>query len=250
MSKPQIIVFASGTKNNDLNKQGGSGFENLVVASRLRQGFDGQGRTGALDADIVAVVSNQENGGVRERADRLGVPFIHFNPTNYLLIRANKQVVGSGDSQVYKDILHKSGAEWIALSGWYKQVKGLDPRRTFNIHPALLSFDGGRFGGLGMYRQHIHEAVKVALGAGEITESGFTMHFVTDEYDRGPAFFEYRVPLRPGMSALEIEKAVNMAEHEWQPKITNMVVHGEIRWDGKNPKSLVVPNGYKHLPKH
>src|SRR3990167_4603773 len=175
MDRPKIIVFASGTKDN-----GGSGFENLVQASK----------TSILDADIVAVVSNQENGGVRERADRLGVPFIHFNPTNYLLIRANKQVVGSGDSQVYKDILHKSGAEWIALSGWYKQVKGLDPKCTFNIHPALLSFDGGRFGGVGMYRHHVHEAVKVALGAGEITESGFTMHFVTDEYDRGPAFFE------------------------------------------------------------
>jgi phosphoribosylglycinamide formyltransferase-1 len=90
-----------------------------------------------------------------------------------------------------------------------------------------------------MYGMHIHEAVKKALDAGEITESGFTMHFVTEEHDRGPAFFEYRVPLEKGMSVEDIAKAVQKAEHEWQPKITNMVVHGEIRWDGKDPKSLV-----------
>ena len=75
------------------------------------------------------------------------------------------------------------------------------------------------------------------------------MHFVTDEYDRGPIFFEYRIPLRKGMSAQEIQTAVQAVEYEWQPKVTNMVVHGEIRWDGKDPKSLVVPVGYKYLRK-
>ena len=234
MDRPKIVVFASGTKDN-----GGSGFENLVEASR----------TGILDAEIVAVVSNHERGGVRERADRLGVPFIHFNPQNYLLIRANKQVVGSGDSQIYQDILHKSGAEWTALSGWFKLVHGLNPAKTFNIHPALLSQLKGRFGGHGMYGHRVHEAVKAALDAGEISESGFTMHFVTDEFDRGPVFFEFRVSLRRGISAEEIAKTVNEAEHEWQPKITNMVVHGEISWDEKDPKTLVVPQGYEYLPK-
>ena len=226
IARPKLLVFASGTKHIGQNGQGGSGFENLAVASR----------TGVLDTDIIAVASNYEHGSVRNRATRLGIPFLYFP--------------GPYNAENYSSILQNTRIDWIALSGWYKQVRGLDPSRTFNIHPALLSFDGGRFGGQGMYRHYVHEAVKKAFDAGEITESGFTMHFVTDEYDRGPAFFEYRVPLRRGMSALEIEKAVNKAEHEWQPKITNMVVHGEIRWDGKNPKSLVVPNGYKHLPKH
>lgn len=145
----------------------------------------------------------------------------------------------------YEEVVRKSGAEWVALSGWLRQVQGLDSKKTFNIHPALLSQLGGKFGGHGMYGNHIHEAVKVALDAGEITESGFTMHFVTDEMDRGPAFFEKRVPLKQGMTAEEIGRAVNDAEHEWQPIITNMVVHGEIAWDGTNPASLVVPPDLK-----
>ncbi|MDO8551909.1 MAG: formyltransferase family protein [bacterium] len=242
MDRPKIIVFASGTKD-----EGGSGFENLVEASK----------SGILEAEIVAVVSNHEHGGVCKRAERLGIPFIYFNSysSSYSQILKNLRIDGGRtEAEMYARIVKESGAEWVALSGWLKVVNGLDSKRTFNIHPALLSQLGGhgragRFGGKGMYGTCLYEAVKTALDAGEISESGFTMHFVTDELDRGPAFFEYRIPLRKGMKADDIEKAVHAAEHEWQPKITNMVVHGEISWDGKNPKSLVVPEGYQYLPK-
>lgn len=210
--RPKIIVFASGTKDG-----GGSGFENLVAATQ----------TGVLDADIVAVVSNHEHGGVRARAERLHVPFVYFN--------------GSFDAEHYRQIVADSGAGWVAFSGWLRQARGLNPQKTINIHPALLSQLDHRFGGNGMYGHHIHEAVKAVLDAGEIIESGFSMHFVTEKMDRGPVFFEYRVPLKKGMSVGEIEEVVKEAEHEWQPKITNLVVHGKIRWDGKNPSSLVVP---------
>ena len=46
---PRLIIFASGTE-----RKGGSGFENLVAANKA----------GTLDAEIVAVVSNYEHGGV------------------------------------------------------------------------------------------------------------------------------------------------------------------------------------------
>ncbi len=215
MKKPRIVVFASGTRDG-----GGSGFENLVTSPDL-------------DADIVAVVSNHDSGGVRTRAEKLGIPFIYFH--------------GPYTLEGYSNILQNVGMEWVALSGWLKKVVGLDPARTFNIHPALLSFDRGRFGGPGLYGHHVHEAVKKALDAGQITESGPTMHFTTLEYDQGPAFFEYRISLKKGLSVEEIAVAVNKIEHEWQPKITNMVVHGEISWDGKDPKSLIVPSDYDYL---
>lgn len=219
MSKPKLIVFASGSKDG-----GGSGFEKLVEATK----------SGVLDAEIVAVVSNHAEGGVYELAKRLGVPFVHFSKP--------------WDAENYKRIVKESGANWIALSGWVKLVVGLDPKKTINIHPASLSLLNGRFGGDGMYGRYVHEAVKEALNNGEVTESGVIMHFVTDEYDRGPAFFEIRVPLKKGMSADEIGTLVNKAEHEWQPKITNMVVKAQISWDGKNPETLKVPDGYEFLP--
>jgi folate-dependent phosphoribosylglycinamide formyltransferase PurN len=65
--RPRLLIFASGTDTD-----GGSGFENLVAASR----------DGRLTADIVGVVSNHEHGGVSKRAKRLGIPFFFFpDPT-------------------------------------------------------------------------------------------------------------------------------------------------------------------------
>lgn len=216
--KPKIIVFASGTPEG-----GGSGFENLVAHARLPGGD--------LDAEIVAVVSNHRAGGVASRAARLGIPFVHMSAPY--------------DAESYRAIVRASGARWVALSGWLKFVRGLDPRHTFNIHPALLSFEHGRFGGKGLYGHHVHEAVQEALARGEIAESGFTMHFTTEEYDRGPIFCECRVPLERGMNADGIAKAVNAMEHRWQPFVTNLVVHEKIRLeDGM----VVYPPGYEFAP--
>jgi phosphoribosylglycinamide formyltransferase-1 len=218
--RPNIIVFASGSAQG-----GGSGFENLVIHSRDKHGD--------LDAKIVAVVSNHAAGGVFERAKRLDVPFVHF-PAPWTAER-------------YAQIVAASGAEWVALSGWLKFVCGLDPQKTFNIHPALLSFQQGRFGGQGMFGHYVHEAVAAALVRGEINESGFSMHFVSDddEYDKGPICWEHKVPLFAGMNADTIGKLVNEAEHRWQPLITNALVHGEISWDGKNRSSLKVSNRFR-----
>ena len=50
------------------------------------------------------------------------------------------------------------------------------------------------------------------------------------------------------MSPQAIQKKVNAAEHHWQPRITNMIIHEKILWDGENPNSLTVPDGYQFLP--
>ena len=197
--KAKLIIFASGSKTG-----GGSGFENLV-------------KSGELHAEIVAVVSNYNHGGVRKRADKLGIPFVYF-PSRYT-------------AENYQQIVEDYNAQWIALSGWLKKVVGLPPAKTFNIHPALLSQLDGRFGGKGMWGHHVHEAVKEAFDKGEITESGLTMHFVSDEYDRGPIFFEHKIALRKGMISDEIGEFVNKAEHKWQPLITNKVIHKEIKYN-------------------
>jgi len=240
MPLPKLLVFASGAQGGPPGQDGGSGFGELVDWSRKNPD----------SFEVVGVVSNHENGGVKRRADALGIPFTHFDPSSS---RLNLEIQGlalkSAIAEQYQEIAKKSGADYFALSGWMKKTHGLPPARTINIHPALLSQLGGRFGGAGMYGLKIHEAVKEVFEKGEITHSGLSMHFVTDTYDGGPVFFEYPVPLEKGMSAIDIRERVNAAEHEWQPKITNMVVHGEISWDGHDPKSLKVPEGYEFLPK-
>lgn len=211
--KKRIVVFASGTKSD-----GGTGFEKLHAYGCC---------TGSR-YEVAAVVSHHERGGVFGRAIRLEVPFEHMSPPY--------------DAASYRAILAKYDAEWAILSGWYKFVVGLDPARTVSIHPALLSFQNGRFGGVGMYRSRVHEAVAAALAAGELgpnPKSGFTMHFVTDgggdkakAYDKGPVIGEVSIPLVSGMTPKEISSAVRKAEHMWQPMKTDMVVGGLIRLEG------------------
>jgi len=211
MRKPRILVFASGSVQG-----GGSGFQNLVHASR----------EGALDADIIGVVSNNKNGGVAQRAVKLKIPFFHFGPP------------WSGVG--YALLARESGADFFALSGWLKLVQQLDPRLTFNIHPGPLP----TFGGLSMHGHHIHEAVIAALKYEVIIHSAVCMHFVTRKYDEGPCFFRYRIPILKADTADTLGIRVNKWEHRWQPEITNLVVYREISWDGKDPGSLKCPQGY------
>ncbi len=200
MKKPSLLIFASGTATG-----GGSGFANLVKASR----------SGILSAEIVGVVSNHENGGVRKYADDLGIPFLYF--------------AGPWDAENYQRIVISFGAEFVALSGWLKPVRGLDPRIVFNIHPGRLP----QFGGKGMHGHHVHKATMAAFWAKKITHTAVTFHHVTEEYDTGQIIAEFLIEILPDDTPESLAKRVNEAEHHWQPIITDMVVNGEIQWDGK-----------------
>ena len=201
----KLLVFASGDKEG-----GGSGFQKLVEAAKSR----------FLRASIVGVVSNHAEGGVYQRAQTLGVPFFHFS--------------GPYTAENYQQYVQMTKADFVSLSGWLKLVNGLPSEKTINIHPGPLP----QFGGPGMYGHHVHEAVFAAFKRGEITHSEVCMHFVTDQYDRGPVFFRCRVEIQQDDTAKTIAARVNRAEHEFQWYFTNKVVTGEISWDGKNPESL------------
>jgi phosphoribosylglycinamide formyltransferase-1 len=203
--QPKLLIFASGTKT-----AGGSGFRNLVESMRA----------GILKADIVAVVSNHQNGGVANHAHELNIPFVPF---------------GGGDATAYQKLTSELKPDFITLSGWLKHVKGLDAKTTFNIHPGPLP----DFGGPGLFGHHVHEAVLESYKRGKITHSAVSMHFVTEEYDRGPIFFQHEVAIKPDDTPETLGTRVNQAEHYWQPIITNLVVQNKIRWDGVNPNSLI-----------
>lgn len=220
----KIIIFASGTKDG-----GGSGFENLVNATK----------NGVLNAEISAVVSNHENGGVREKADRLGIPFVYFParkiPDSGEFVDKEGNKVDPSEfatAENYRKLTEK--ADLVCLSGWLKLVTGLGPQKTINIHPGPLP----RFGGAGMYGHDVHEAVMESYKKGETAHSAVSMHFVTEKYDEGPLFFSQSVPILPNDTAETLAKRVNEAEHKWQPIVTEKVLSGEISWDGKNPLSL------------
>jgi phosphoribosylglycinamide formyltransferase 1 len=204
MEKPQpnILVFASGT-----NTGGGSGFETMVRATRTKPPI--------LDACICGVITNHHDGGVWHKAKALGIQAEYW--------------AGPYVAEGYQKFVKNFKADYVMLSGWLKLVAGLDPARTINIHPGPLP----RFGGPKLYGHYVHEAVMAAYHRGEITHSAVTMHFVDPVYDRGPVFFARPIPIEPGDTPETLAAKVNKAEHDWQPRVLNYVVHGQVRLAGK-----------------
>jgi len=119
---------------------------------------------------------------------------------------------------------HRDGAEWLAalhaarvdllvLAGFLKlvplEVVEAFRGRLINIHPALLP----RHGGPGMYGRRVHQAV---LDAGD-QESGATVHFADEAYDRGEILGQGRVPVLPGDTAESLAARVLAVEHRLLP---------------------------------
>jgi folate-dependent phosphoribosylglycinamide formyltransferase PurN len=129
----------------------------------------------------------------------------------------------------YQNFVRYFDADYVMLSGWLKLVAGLNPARTINIHPGPLP----RFGGPNLYGHYVHEAVMAAYHRGEITHSAVTMHFVDEAYDRGPTFFAHPVPIEPNDTPDTLAARVNQAEHVWQPKVLNYIVHEQVRLVGR-----------------
>ena len=110
-------------------------------------------------------------------------------------------------------LLQHHDIDVIVLAGFLKKVGGdllhLFPNRIINIHPALLP----NYGGKGMYGRYVHEAVWRA----KETESGITIHLVNEHYDEGAILKQYRCPLGPNDSPVDIENRVRELELRYLP---------------------------------
>ena len=78
--------------------------------------------------------------------------------------------------------LSNHNVDLVLLLGYMRKLGpatlGSFRNRILNIHPALLPEHGGK----GRYGIHVHESV---LASGD-TETGVSIHVVSQEYDQGP----------------------------------------------------------------
>jgi len=150
-------------------------------------------------ARITRVISNRDDAGALARARAAGVP----------------ATVLSDPADATELLAALRDANLVVLAGYLKLVPAAVVSRfrgrMINIHPALLP----AFGGPGMYGHHVHEAV-LASGA---KESGVTVHFVDEAFDRGAIIAEERVPVKPGDTPESLAARVLEAEHRLLPKV-------------------------------
>jgi phosphoribosylglycinamide formyltransferase 1 len=192
MTPIRLALFASGS---------GSNAENIIVY------FSTDSRV-----EIALVVSNHSTAYVHERAHRLGVPSITLP----------KEKLGNAASliQVMKDYR----IDFIVLSGYMLKIPegfvSAFPERIVNIHPALLP----KFGGKGMYGNHVHEAVVAA----KETESGITIHRVNENYDEGSILFQAKCPVLPNDSPEDVANKVHALEYRYYPEVIGQILVKEF----------------------
>ena len=154
---------------------------------------------GELPVELALVVSNTPEAFALQRAERLGIP------TRVVSHREHPRAEDLS-AHVFAAV-EEARCELVVLAGFLRLLV-IPPaweRRVINIHPSLLP----RFGGKGYYGMRVHRAV---LEAGE-TETGCTVHYVTNEYDAGPPILQRRIAVRPGESPDELAARV-FAEEE------------------------------------
>lgn len=162
-----------------------------------------------ISGKVVVLLSNRSSALALERARGHNVPAIHFSLAT--LKDTPEKIV---------DILRFYGVDFIVLAGFMcfvpaqitKQWQG----RIVNIHPALLP----KFGGQGMYGENVHKAV---VAAGE-TESGITIHYVNDQYDKGDIIFQARCSVMPTDTAQDVAAKIHRLEQEFFPKIIEQII--------------------------
>ncbi len=159
---------------------------------------------GEIPAVVVVVIGSAESSAARENAIGLGVEFlVCAEPDLDLEVR-----------RFEPDLICLAGYNRLLPESLVHRYR----RRILNIHPALLP----KFGGKGMYGMRVHQAV---LDQGE-TESGCTVHYVTERYDEGEIILQMKCLVEPGDTAETLAARVLALEHVAYPEAIRQVLGG------------------------
>jgi len=127
-----------------------------------------------LDAEIKIVISNTSEAYALERAEEAGIK-------TYVLKDYK-------DDQELYQVLKESDIDLVILAGYLKliPVNVIKDFTIINTHPALLP---SKYGGKGMYGMNVHRAIV----ENHEKETGVTLHFVNEEYDKGKIIAQTKV---------------------------------------------------------
>ena len=185
ISPIKIAIFASGKGSN---------------AEKIIDYFNNS--TSTL-AKVVLIVSNKPGAGVLEIARKEKIPFIIIDKEKFF--RGNS----------YVDELKEKKIDFIVLAGFLWKIPTKLIRafanRIINLHPALLP----KYGGKGMYGNHVHEAVIAA----KEKESGISIHYVDEIYDHGKIIFQAKCAVSETDTAESLAEKIHALEHANFPRV-------------------------------
>ena len=191
----------------------------------------------------IHIVTNYPNGWVVRISNQ------YSNIVNSLLINENfpkreksREFSEENNKKIvefYQNIIQTYNLDYIFLSGWMKLVLGVEPQKIVNIHPWPVSWDYK-----GLYGKNLYQKLLDDFNNWKIKQSCITMHYVTEKYDDWPIIFQYPVEIKENDTIDTLQERTKKTEHNWQYKITNMIINWEIFWDWKN--KIKFPENYKY----
>jgi phosphoribosylglycinamide formyltransferase-1 len=184
----KIAIFASGSGTN---------------AECIARYF---ARHPAIGVDMI--LTNCADAYVLRRAQALNIPAKIF--TRQELADTNGIAALLQSRTISLVVL--AGFLWLVPAALLKAF----PNKIINIHPALLP----AYGGKNMYGSRVHQAV---IDAGE-TESGITIHYVDEQYDRGEILFQARCSVLPDDTPETLAKRIQKLEYKYFPMVIEQLL--------------------------
>ena len=188
MKRRKLALFASGSGTN---------------AQKIMEYFN-DNKSIVVDS----LWSNNPQAFAIQRADRFGVKTFVFSKD--MLNKTNEVA----------DQLKERGVELIILAGflWLIPVTLIRNFTIINIHPALLP----KYGGKGMYGMRVHESVV----KNKETETGISIHYVNEKYDKGKLIFQAKCKVLPTDTPEDVAQKVHQLEYEYFPQVIEKVILG------------------------
>ena len=168
-------------------------------------------RSGALDAEVSLVISNQPDVRALDRAKEAGILARVISHRDF----ADRAAF---DAELVA-VLRRAGVTHVVLAGFMRVLTAvlLDafPWRVINIHPALLP----AFPGIHAARQALEYGVKVA---------GCTVHFVDAGTDSGPIIAQTAVPVLQGDTEETLSARILGEEHRLLVAVLAAIADGDV----------------------
>jgi phosphoribosylglycinamide formyltransferase-1 len=184
----------------------------------LLEGIQG----GAFNAQIAVVISSLANVTGVGKARNAGLPVRIIRRKDYADIDVFSRRIAEELDAARVDLVVQGG--WLCL--W--KIPPQYVNRVMNVHPALLPC----FGGQGMWGHHVHEAV---LAAG-CKVSGCTVHFCTNEYDKGPILVQRTCPVAEDDTPDTLAARVFEQECLAYPEAIRLFAEGRIKVEGNRAR--------------
>jgi phosphoribosylglycinamide formyltransferase-1 len=187
-----LVIFASGR---------GSNAEAIIHHFKQNGG-----------AQVSLIVSNKPDAGVLEIARREHIPFLVVDKHTF-------------HETLLLDQLQTCKPSLIILAGFLWKIPATIiqafPNKIINIHPALLP----HYGGKGMYGHNVHEAVLAAKDK----ESGITIHYVNEVYDKGNIIAQARCAVYENDTPDALAQRIHGLEHYYFPRVIEYLLNPSIQ---------------------